>query len=207
MSTPQPGLSPTRRRTRAALVSAARDLLARGIAPTVEEAAVAANVSRTTAYRYFPSKTTLLAAAHPEVAAASLLDPEPPADATSRLEVVIDRFVALILGSEPQQRATLRLSLSGTDGSQESLPLRQGRAIPWILEALEPLRDRFGEPELHRLALAIRSATGIEALIWLRDVGGLSADEAGDVMRWSARALLQAALESGPPVVNDKVGR
>jgi len=207
MSTPQPGLSPTRRRTRAALVSAARDLLARGIAPTVEEAAVAANVSRTTAYRYFPSKTTLLAAAHPEVAAASLLDPEPPADATSRLEVVIDRFVALILGSEPQQRATLRLSLSGTDGSQESLPLRQGRAIPWILEALEPLRDRFGEPELHRLALAIRSATGIEALIWLRDVGGLSADEAGDVMRWSARALLQAALASGPPAVNDKVGR
>ncbi|SRR6266545_5990654 len=207
MSTPQPGLSPTRRRTRDALVSAARDLLARGITPTVEEAAVAANVSRTTAYRYFPSKTTLLAAAHPEVAAASLLDPEPPADATSRLEVVIDRFVDLILGSEPQQRATLRLSLSGTDESQESLPLRQGRAIPWILEALEPLRDRFGEPELHRLALAIRSATGIEALIWLRDVGGLSADEAGDVMRWSARAMLQAALKSGPPAVNDKVGR
>jgi len=202
MSTLQPELSHTRRRTQTALVSATRDLLARGVVPTVEEAAVAAQVSRTTAYRYFPSQTALLAAAHPEIAAASLLGPEPPDDATARLDEVIDRFVALVLDSEPQQRATLRLSLSGTG----ELPLRQGRAIPWILEALEPLRDRFSEPELHRLALAIRSATGIEALVWLRDVGGLGPDEAGEIMRWSARAMLLAAIDSGPPGT-DKVVR
>jgi AcrR family transcriptional regulator len=202
MSTVQPELSNTRRRTQAALVSATRDLLARGVAPTVEQAAEAAEVSRTTAYRYFPSQTALLAAAHPEIAAVSLLGPEPPADATARLDEVMDRFVALVLESEPQQRATLRLSLSGTG----ELPLRQGRGIPWILEALEPLRDRFSEPELHRLALAIRSATGIEALVWLRDVGGLAPDEAGEVMRWSARAMLLAAIDSGPPGT-DKVVR
>jgi AcrR family transcriptional regulator len=53
-------------RTRAALVAAARSLVAQGGAtPTVEEAAAAAAVSRTTAYRYFPSQTALLIAAHP----------------------------------------------------------------------------------------------------------------------------------------------
>ena len=202
MSTVQPELSNTRRRTQGALVSATRDLLARGVAPTVEQAAEAAEVSRTTAYRYFPNQTALLVAAYPELAETSLLGPEPPADATARLDEVMDRFVALVLEAEPQQRATLRLSLSGTG----ELPMRQGRAIPWILEALEPLRDRFSEQELHRLALAIRSATGIEALVWLRDVGGLSSDEAGEVMRWSARALLLAAIDSGPPRT-DKVVR
>jgi AcrR family transcriptional regulator len=206
MSTVRSELSNTRRRTQAALVAAARDLLARGVAPTIEEAAQAAEVSRTTAYRYFPNQTALLVAAHPEVATDSLLGPEPPADATARLDEVMERFVALILESEPQQRATLRLSLGGAGEPQEALPLRQGRAIPWILEALEPLRDRFSEPELHRLALAIRSATGIEALVWLRDVGGLAPDEAAEVMRWSARAMLLAAIDSGPPGT-DKVVR
>ena len=61
-------LSRTRRRTHAALVAAARDLVAEGLTPTVEDAAARADVSRTTAYRYFPNRTALLVAAHPEVA-------------------------------------------------------------------------------------------------------------------------------------------
>jgi hypothetical protein len=35
---------------------------------------------------------------------------------------------------------------------------------------------------------------GIEALVWLTDVAGLSRDEARELMRWSARGLLQSAL-------------
>jgi hypothetical protein len=47
---------------------------------------------------------------------------------------------------------------------------------------------------LRRLVLAIRSACGIEALIWLTDVAGLSRRHASELMRWSALALLRAAL-------------
>ena len=50
------GRSPQKARTRAALVAAARLLLARGVTPTVEQAAEAAVISRTTAYRYFPNQ-------------------------------------------------------------------------------------------------------------------------------------------------------
>ena len=54
-------------RTRTAVVDAARALLAEGLTPTVEAAAERASISRTTAYRYFPSQRALLVAAHPEV--------------------------------------------------------------------------------------------------------------------------------------------
>jgi hypothetical protein len=42
--------------------------------------------------------------------------------------------------------------------------------------------------------LAIRTAIGIEALVWLTDVAGLSRPEAIKNMRWSAQSLLQATL-------------
>ena len=66
--------------------------------------------------------------------------------------------------------------------------------IGWIQEALAPLRDTMSEAELRRLTLAIRSATGIEALVWLTDIGGLSRRQAVKLMRWSACAMLRAAL-------------
>ncbi len=67
----------------------------------------------------------------------------------------------------------LRLSLEDDPEDRGGQPLRQGRAIGWITEALEPVRDQLSDDELHRLVLAIRSATGIEALVWLTDIGGL----------------------------------
>ena len=47
-------------RTRAALLDAARSLVADGIEPTIAEVADAAMVSRATAYRYFPTQEALL---------------------------------------------------------------------------------------------------------------------------------------------------
>jgi predicted DNA-binding protein (UPF0251 family) len=43
--------------------------------------------------------------------------------------------------------------------------------------------------------LAIRATIGIEALVWLTDVAGLSREEAVDIMRSSARTLAQALIE------------
>lgn len=46
---------------------------------------------------------------------------------------------------------------------------------------------------MRRLALAIRTTIGIEALVWLTDVAGLSREEALKTMRWSAAALVRGA--------------
>lgn len=96
-----------------------------------------------------------------------------------------------------QQRTMLRLSLEPDQSTAMDLPLRKGRAIPWIEEALEPLRDQISQAKVHRLAIAIRSATGIEALAWLTDIAGLSREEAVGLMRWSARAMVRAAVAEG----------
>jgi len=183
-----------KRRTRDALVAAARELIATGAAPTVEGAAEMASISRTTAYRYFRNQRALLVAAHPETGATSLLPVDPPADAPTRLDLVIDAFTRSTVDNEAQQRTMLRLSLDADPVERSQLPLRQGRAITWIEEALAPLRKEMSEPEVHRLTLALRSATGIEAFVWLIDVAGLSRHDATDLMRWSARALLRSAL-------------
>jgi hypothetical protein len=57
----------------------------------------------------------------------------------------------------------------------------------------------MSDDEVQRLVLAIRSATGIEARVWLTDVAGLSPTEATELMRWSARALYDAAVAGRRP--------
>jgi AcrR family transcriptional regulator len=196
MSIPYESRGRTRQkeRTRRALIAAARDLIAEGKTPTVEDAAIAADTSRTTAYRYFPNQRALLVAAHPEIETSSLLPPDTSDDPADRLGAVVDSFTQLIADTEPQQRTMLRLSLEPDAAGHGGL-LRKGRAIAWIEEALSPLRGRLSAGELRRLVLAIRSTTGIEARVWLQDVAGLSSPEATRLMRWSARAIYRSALE------------
>lgn len=179
-------------RTRAALLDGARELLAAGRTPNVEEAAEAAGVSRATAYRYFPNQRALLVAAHPELEATQLLGDSPPDDPHDRLDRTITELIRLTIDTEPELRTMLRLSLE--PGPKEDLLLRQGRAIGWIEEALAPLQGRLRPAALRRLVLAIRSACGIEALVWLTDIAGLSRRQASELMRWSALALLRTAL-------------
>jgi AcrR family transcriptional regulator len=183
-------------RTRAAMLAATRELLAEGVTPTVEQAATRANVSRTNAYRYFPNQRALLIASYPELDAPSLLGADAPADPAARLELVTESVGRQMLEHEPELRTMLRLSLESPPPQRGALPLRQGRVIGWIEDALAPLRERMSEPEIHRLALAIRATLGIEALVWLTDVGGLSREDAVDLMRSSARTLLDSALHA-----------
>jgi AcrR family transcriptional regulator len=178
-------------RTRAALVAAARELLAEGVAPTVEQAAERAGVSRTSAYRYFPNQRALVVAGYPELDRPSLLEPDPPTDPVHRLELVLDSFIDQVLEHEPELRAMLRLSLELPPPERDALPLRQGRGVAWIEDAIG---DALPTRERRRLALAIRAAVGIEPLVWLTDIAGLSREDAGELMRSSARTLLQAAV-------------
>ena len=92
-----------------------------------------------------------------------------------------------------------RASRTNVHGLEEAprpgdLPFRVGRRIIWVDDALAPLRGRLPERDRHRLVLAIAAAVGIDALVWLTDIAGLSRPQAVELMRWSARALFETAL-------------
>ena len=113
-------------------------LLASGATPTIEEAAAEASVGRTTAYRYFPNSRALLAATFPEIEMDSLLGADPPEDPLARLEIVAERLTRRIVEHELEYRAQLRLALEGEPAGGESVPLRRGRRIEWVEDALAP---------------------------------------------------------------------
>jgi AcrR family transcriptional regulator len=189
------GRTAQKSRTRAELVAAARRLISEGgAAPTVADAARAAAISRTTAYRYFSNQRDLLAAAHPETERATLLPPGIGDDPEERLSTAVAAFVEMILATEDQQRTMLRLSLEAST-TPGQLPLRQGRGIGWFEDALSPLLDELGADGVHRLALGVRSAVGIEVLVWLLDVGGLTRAQSAELVKSTALALLRDARQ------------
>ena len=191
----QTGRTNQKVRTRDALIVAARRLLAEGVTPTIEEAAAEAAIGRTTAYRYFPNSRALLVATFPELEMDSLLGANPPEDPLARLEIVAETLTRGIVEHEPEYRAQLRLALEGEPAGSESLPLRRGRRIKWLEDALSPFEGRMPEGELRRLVYGIGATLGIEAFVWLTDMAGLSREEAAEVMRSNARTLLRSALE------------
>jgi AcrR family transcriptional regulator len=194
-----------KRRTRAAILAAAVELLERGQRPTVAEVADAALVSRATAYRYFPTQEYLLFEAALE-STRSDIDRELeentlPEDPEARLEMLIDALQKRIIDKEPAFRTMLRLSLEQPPQEEEqngveSTPsrLRGGGRVRWIEKALASVEGRLEVRSYKRLVAALSLCMGIEALVVLRDICALEAQEAEEVSRWAAQVLLKAAL-------------
>jgi len=193
-----------KRRTRAAIVAAAAELVRQGKSPTVAEVADAALVSRATAYRYFPSQEYLLAEAALESIRGDvdeILSPvESVDDPALRLDGVVRALQQKTVEQEAGFRALLRLSLEQPferpDGDEPGVPSRRGaRRLDWIEQALAPVWDGLDAETRWRLLGALSLCMGIEAVVVLRDICGYSAGEAIEISRWTAQAILQSVLD------------
>ncbi len=185
-------------RTRAALLRAARDLIAEGQAPTVTEVADAAMISRATAYRYFPTQDALLLEARLDETAptvASLFGAGAPTDPEDRAALVQNVLYDLARENEAQYRLFLRgsltRSLQNSDGAQE--PFRGARRAGLLAAALEPLAGELPPAEIERLQTALAMLVGVESMVVLRDVLRLEHDDARDAGEWAVRHLVRAA--------------
>ena len=199
----QTGRVNQKRRTRDAIVGAAKHLLERGTTPTVAQAAEAALVSRTTAYRYFPTQESLLIEVAVNVDVdeieALIARPVDRAGATDRVLEVIDLFNRHVFADEVRYRTAMRLYLdlwlAAVAGGEEPPVVREGRRLRWLQQSLEPLRTTVPDAELDRLVAALSLVSGGEAVVVLRDVCQLGPEEGRAVSNWAAQALLHAALK------------
>jgi hypothetical protein len=113
-------------------------------------------------------------------------------DVESRVAALIDQMQSMAIRHEP----LLRTMIHQTVLEQASgVPRRGTRRIDWIESAVKPLRKRLGEKAYARLVSGLALCGGIEALLVLRDIRGLSEFDAIEVSRWAALALLRQALK------------
>lgn len=188
-----------RARTRKLLLETVMQLMQSGKVPSVTDVAEAAEVSRATAYRYFPTQAALVQAAVGEALG-------PILEWRSDLRGTEDRVTDLLSFAYPridEYEATLRAALlqameqwsrrrAGTLGDEA--PIVRGNRKELLASALAPLRPAIGQPAFDRLRQAISLTFGTEAFVVLKDIWGLDGNEARDVALWSALALVRAAV-------------
>jgi AcrR family transcriptional regulator len=196
-----------KRRTRMAIVEAAQAILDRGETPTVAAAAEMALVSRTTAYRYFPTQESLLLELTVTVGLKELEEfvAHPPETMAidERVLAVVDRWNRQIFDNEALYRSTIRFYMDtwlarDRTADPDAPPFREGRRAQWLHTLLEPLHDAYDDESLARLRAAMCLVTGGEAMTVMRDVCQLEREEALAVMHWAAETLLTAALNGRP---------
>lgn len=199
MSEAPSGRHNQRARTRKDLLEAASRLLRQGRKITVEDVAVHAQVSRATAYRYFPNAEMLIVEATLDWAMpdADELFAGASGDPVERLERLDEALTDMMAANEPAFRIMLAQSLQrSTD--PDDYPVRQNRRAALIDAALAPARDQFRPDALEALVSALAVMIGTESMVAFTDVLQLPAARAREVRRWAIRALVAAARKPNP---------
>lgn len=192
-------------RMRRLLLSVASDAIrAGGHVPSVSELAAAAGVSRATAYRYFPSRSKLIAAVvdHSLGPVRSAIADDDSSDGVRRVERLFESTFGRLSEFEPQMRAALQLSLEHAAleraGRLDEEPYRRGYRVERLRRALETLRPRLTRRHHELLWKSLSLVYGIEPYVVLKDIWGEDDAEVEAVARWMVAALVRHALGDDP---------
>ena len=180
------------------LLAEAVQLVQRGRIPSVAEVAESAGVSRATAYRYFPSRSKLVSAVIAEALGPVRRAVPQRGDAKQRLHELLDRTYSRFAEYEPHMRAALQLALEHQSleaaGLLQEERFRRGQRIEILATTLQPLRRRVKPRTYRRLLQALAVVYGIEPMVILKDICGVTDRETEAVVRWMMDALVDAAL-------------
>ena len=197
--TPAPPERGPRARTRKLMVKTASRLMQAGLTPSVSEVAEAAEVSRATAYRYFPSEVALVHAVVDEALGPILDWKGKSQDAEERVRDLFETSLPRIAEFEATFKAALRLSLDqwaraqgGTLGEEPRFT--RGHRMELLGDALAPLRGTLTEESFDRLSQALSLIFGIEVYTVLKDIWRLSSSQSSEVAKWAACALVRSAI-------------
>lgn len=185
------------------MLETATRLMQSGVTPSVSEVAEAAEVSRATAYRYFPSQAALVQAVVDEGLGPILTWKSNSKDPEQRVAELFASAMPRIEAFEATFKAALKLSLdqwarrqAGTLGAEPAF--KRGHRIDLLKDAIAPLKGQLKPRQFRRLAQALSMMFGVEVLIVLKDMWGLDSRDMMAVAEWTAGAVVRAAVaESG----------
>jgi AcrR family transcriptional regulator len=194
------------------MLDTAMGLMQRGLIPSVSDVAEAAEVSRATAYRYFPSQAALIQETVDEALGPILEWTSDSPDAGERVTELFTFAFPRIEEYEATHRAALLLALdqwtrrqAGTLGSEERFVRGHRRTL--LADALKPLKRRLGKQAFDRAIQSLSLIFGTEALVVLKDIWGLEGGEARRVAIWAAHALVRAATAEASALSRIEVSR
>jgi AcrR family transcriptional regulator len=187
-------------------------LMQSGIVPSVSDVAEAADVSRATAYRYFPSQAAMVQAAVDEALGPVLSWKSDNIDVEKRVAGLFSFAYPRMQEFEVTHRAALLLALeqwsrrqAGTMGDEPRVVRGNRRGL--LRAAVSPLKGEMSHASLERLAQALSLMFGIEPIVVLKDIWGLDSKETTSVASWAARALVRAALQENAEAQEAKARR
>ncbi len=188
-----------RARMRKTLLDAAQHLMGQGITPSVAELAEHAKVSRATAYRYFPSQSALIAAVVDESLGPILDWRSDEPDAATRVDALLQFAYPRLEAQEPTLRAAIMVSLqqhaqasAGKLGNEPRLV--RGHRVDILNHAVEPLNTKISPASHARVTQALSLIYGTEVFLVLKDIWHLELPALTDVVRWTAKAIVNQAL-------------
>lgn len=190
--TVRPAKGPRARTYKIVLETALR-LSKSGKIPSVSEVAEAADVSRATAYRYFPTQGALVQAIVYEALGPILEWESSSSDARERISELFSFAYPRMISQETPLRASLAIALDERAKKSPTPRFRGTRRI-LIRNALQPLNGILKKPELDRLSQALSLVFGIESIVVMQDVWKIEGEKAAHIARWAADALMRAAL-------------
>ena len=183
-----------KKRTRNALIAAAKELAARGEELTIAGVADAAEISRATAYRYYSDAGALAIEVTLELELLSadvLLEGEE--DVRARVHKVARYYLQFVRDHEGAFRQFLAQTMSlWAQGDQTEL--RGARRVRAFTTALAPVRDQMSGTAFTELVARLSMLTGLEQLIATSDVLGLDPDTADDMQQGIVDAVLDRYL-------------
>ncbi|WP_042818613.1 TetR/AcrR family transcriptional regulator [Yersinia wautersii] len=212
-----PSLTTIRARTRRLLIDTAMSMYERGAFPSITEVASAAQLSRATAYRYFPTQSALVSAMVDESLGPILAWQPTQPDARQRIAELLSFAYPRMLQHEGVLRAALHLSLqqwadtrnsdsnnSSGNGNKNEEKLIRGNRKRLLKLAVEPLEGKLAPETLQRVIHAFSLIYGSEVFMVLKDIWHL--DEAGiqDVTQWMGKAILLQAETDSQLAAQDK---
>ena len=209
--TPSLGPSPPERGVKAStfrlLLDTAMELIRKaGHVPSMGDLAQRSGVSRATVYRYFPSRSDLIAAVM-DASLGPVRDfSSSQTDGPRRVREVFEKTFPRFQAFEPQMRAAVQLSLEQwaqiRAGTLEEEPYKRGHRVRILGNAITPMANTLQPAAQMRLHQALTVVYGIETYMILKDIWGLSDKAVEKVALWMADALVTAAINEGQRPAN-----